>query len=92
MPWFQTIMFFLNIRFRSIQYINAWYVKVQIFTKFIIFRIEKNITKTQKAIFDKQNKKRYLDARRFFFKCFQRELQQEVNFVNAQIEVVLILE
>ena len=60
--------------------------RVQIITKLKIVRLQKKLTKTQNAVFEKQNKKSYLDATMNFSKCLLRELRQEVEMVQLQIE------
>ena len=60
--------------------------KVQIITRLSIVRLQKNITKTQRAVIKKQNKKEFLNTTMNFCKSVQNELQQQVERVQLQVE------
>ena len=59
--------------------------KVQIITRLSIVRLQKNITKTQRAVIKKQNKKECLNTTVNFCKRVQNELQQQVERVQLQV-------
>ena len=60
--------------------------KVKIFTRRNIIILQKNITKTQEALFEKQIKKEFFETTMNFCKSLQRELQQQVEIVQLQVE------